>query len=280
MICGGCGAEISPGDETCPHCGIRIEYPGAKGAETAGGSVCPSCGHRNTGKGAFCESCGKRLGGAAIKTSKEGKKKSAARSGMLSGQHAPAILVAVVFCGWIVYSEVTREIPETQSHAHQPAETGHTDDPEIDRLQKIVDENPADDESLLRLANLLQDHSSHERDYLVRAITAYQKYLTRNPGSENARVDLGICYFEMSRTDTVHGTALIDRAIAEITTVAGANPRHQAAAFNLGIVTLNAGRTEEAETWFRRTVEIDPASELGTRAKSLLEQHTFSAPSE
>jgi tetratricopeptide (TPR) repeat protein len=192
----------------------------------------------------------------------------------------PAIAVALLFGGLVVYTELQREIPEAEEHNHPVSEAGHTADPEIDRLQEVVDANPDDDESLLRLANLLQDHSSHEREYLVRAITAYQKYLGRNPGNENARVDLGICYFEMARTDTVHGTALIDRAISEISTVAEANPQHQAAAFNLGIVTLNVGRTEEAARWFERTVAINPESDLGVRANRLLEQHTFAQPSE
>jgi tetratricopeptide (TPR) repeat protein len=216
------------------------------------------------------------MSGSAAKLPGKGTTtRTSAGKGILSGVHTPAIVVVVLFTGWAVYSELERDIPAKEEHNHPVTDAGHSDDPEIDRLQKVVDENPADDKSLLRLANLLQDHSSHERSYLVRAITSYQKYLGRNPGDENARVDLGICYFEMSRTDTVHGTVLVDRAISEITTVATANPRHQAAAFNLGIITLNVGKTDEAEGWLRRTVAINSTSELGTRAQRLLEQHAF-----
>jgi len=210
----------------------------------------------------------------------ESRPKPAGRKGLLSGANTPAIVVAVLFCGWIVYSEMEREIPERQDHDHPVPETTKSADPEMERLQKMVEEYPDDDESLLRLANLLQDHSREDVNYLVRAITTYQKYLSRNPGNENARVDLGICFFEMSRTDTVHGTVLLDRAILEIGTVAEANPRHQAAAFNLGIITLNAGKTEEAAEWFERTMEIDPSSDLGARARRLLEQHASPALSE
>ncbi len=280
MTCGGCGAEISPGDETCSRCGVNIEYPGGGQQESPRGGVCPSCGHRNAGKGAFCESCGKQMKTGAQKGAGESRTRTARHKKLISGSHMPAIVVAVLFSGWVVYSEMEREIPPREEHDHSLPATGKASDPEIERLQKLVEEFPDDDENLLRLANLLQDHSSEDPNNLVRAITTYQKYLSRNPGNENARVDLGICYFEMSRTDTVHGTALLDRAIAEIGTVAEANPRHQAAAFNLGIVALNVGRTEEAAEWFERTVEIDPASDLGARAKRLLAQHASPSPTQ
>jgi hypothetical protein len=65
-------------------------------------------------------------------------------------------------------------------------------------------------------------------------------------------------------------------AIQEMTTVFEANPRHQSADFNLGIVTLSSGQSLLSNEWFKRAVDIDPESELGKRARNIMEQHTFS----
>ncbi len=67
----------------------------------------------------------------------------------------------------------------------------------------------------------------------------------------------------------------ISLAINEMETVHKTNPKHQAAAFNLGIVNLSAGSMEKSNEWFKKALEIDPRSNLGQRAQSLLEQHTF-----
>jgi Tfp pilus assembly protein PilF len=66
-------------------------------------------------------------------------------------------------------------------------------------------------------------------------------------------------------------------ALQEMERVYTINPHHQAAAFNLGIVQLNAGNLDEASEWLRRAASIDPNSDLGQRAKKLLDEHTFGA---
>ena len=275
LLCGGCGAELSGGATACPQCGIPVEYPG-EGKAGEGGSLCPECGHRNEAKGAFCESCGKKIGGGPGKSDKKARQRDSERN-WVGSIHAPAIVISLLFGGWAIYSELDRDFPPEEVHNHAVQETDHSaQEAEIARLQAKVDANPEDDASMLRLANMLQDHASHDQRYLLRAIEVYQKVLARNPQEENARVDLGICFFDLARVDTIHGLALIQRAIKEIEIVAKSNPEHQAAAFNLGIVNLNIGNTEESAEWFRRAAAIDPASDLGARSKRLLEQHAFS----
>jgi tetratricopeptide (TPR) repeat protein len=147
--------------------------------------------------------------------------------------------------------------------------------PEIDRLQTTVDAEPNNAAALLQLANKLHDQSATSPQLLFRSVEAYKKYLVLKPDDPDARVDLGICYFYLTRIDTVNASQLISMALNEMQTVAKAHPNHQGAAFNIGIVSLNVGNTEESSTWFKKAVEINPNSDMGARAKKLLEQHSF-----
>lgn len=184
-----------------------------------------------------------------------------------------AVLALVVFFGYI---ELTREQPAQQLTAPQnfPAQSAALPR-EIEQLQRLVDSNPADDASLLKLANMLHDASMSNSNILTRAIDTYSKYLQKEPNDPNARVDLGICYFEMARVDTNNGTAWFSRALQEMQTAFDKNPTHQPAAFNLGIVNLNAGNLDESTRWLKKAVGLNPGSDLGQRAKRLLEQHSF-----
>jgi Flp pilus assembly protein TadD len=112
---------------------------------------------------------------------------------------------------------------------------------------------------------------------LPRAIDVYTLYLAQRPDDPNARVDMGICYFELGRQDSAHGAQYVAAAVREMRRVADADPDHQPAAFNLGVVHLFIGATEESSAWFRKAVAIAPDTPLGKRAASLLEQHTFPA---
>jgi tetratricopeptide (TPR) repeat protein len=107
------------------------------------------------------------------------------------------------------------------------------------------------------------------------AIDAYTRYLQLKPADPNARVDLGICYFELGRSDSTQSPKLFQAAVREMKTAIASAPTHQPAAFNLGVVSLFMGDTDEATKWFRKTIDLGPDTELGRRAKNLLEQHAF-----
>jgi tetratricopeptide (TPR) repeat protein len=188
-------------------------------------------------------------------------------------------MLIVVVSGLVVYfgyDEIRRDSGSHETHVHTPATAESAGMlQEIDRLQKTVDANPADDASLLRLANVLHDHAMRDRTLLMRAVNTYGTYLKRKPGDTNARVDMGICYFEMGRLDSVNGPSFFARAIDEMTKAFNGNPSHQPAAFNLGIVNLNAGHLEESNAWFKKALALNPDTDLGKRAKQILEQHTF-----
>jgi len=97
------------------------------------------------------------------------------------------------------------------------------------------------------------------------AIIYYKKYLVLNEKDPDARVDLGICYFEQGDKD---------RAIAEMKRAITYAPKHQLAYFNLGIVTLSSGNLEEAASWFKKCIEVAPGTETARRAQELISQHT------
>jgi len=296
LVCGDCSGVLGRSDTVCPHCGATIENEASvpKAAVSSAATVhrCHVCGHENPANGAYCESCGARLFSShqqerstrnAAKGSGQDhhpQKKGAKRLAMRFEQwqlFAGAGLVLLV--GFLVYSEITRDRPTTQGHVHENLSAEATGAvAEIEQLQKTVNENPNDAGSKLRLANLLHDHSQKDARLLFRAVEAYKSYLALNPGNPDARVDLGIVYFELARVDSANAPQWIGKAIDEMRIVATAHPEHQAAAFNLGIVNLNAGDTDESNRWFRKAVEINQGSDLGTRAKRLLEQHSFQSP--
>ncbi len=130
---------------------------------------------------------------------------------------------------------------------------------EINRLQNIVEQNPNDLESLLKLAHLLNDSKFYEK-----AIETYKKYLSIKPNSPDVLVDMGVCYFELKNYDT---------AIATMKKAIEIDPKHQIAHFNIGIVTFSTDRPKEAKEWWRKAVEIDPTSDVGKKSQELINSY-------
>lgn len=184
--------------------------------------------------------------------------------------------VILIILGYMIYTELVRVHPPENPHVHAnvPQQSSAMLQ-EIERLRTHVEANPNDAGSLLRLANLLHDNSMRDRRLWQQAGDTYRKYLALKPDDPNARVDLGICYYELARLDTAHADHLLSLALTEMSTAYEANPSHQPAAFNLGIVNLFAGNVEESNRWFKKAVELNAESELGRRARNLLDQHTF-----
>jgi tetratricopeptide (TPR) repeat protein len=101
--------------------------------------------------------------------------------------------------------------------------------------------------------------------FFDKAIAHYRKYLEKNPKDANARVDMGICFFETSN---------LDEARKEMEFALKYDPKHVPAHFNLGIVILRAGNVKEANEWFKKTIALAPKSDMGQQAKQILEQHS------
>jgi len=139
---------------------------------------------------------------------------------------------------------------------------------ELEELQKKVDASPKDTASLLRLANTLYDAR-----LFPPAIAAYARYLALAPANANARVDMGIAYFNLSFTDSLRRAEYLDTAKRTIETALKYSPRHQLATFNLGVISLHTGENDLAIDWFRRCVAIDSTTEVARRAQQFLSQH-------
>jgi len=276
LVCGACGAALQPGAQRCPSCGVTIEaYPG----EQAAG--CALCGTRNRAGAEFCSSCGAPLdrserGQGRTGKSRRDESRHRQKSGAASRGRDPWPIVAgIAVVGLIAYfivSEITRESPSVRQAATPPPASVTVPGPptRVDTapLEQVVRDNPGDAQALLRLANAFHDNGEW-----VRSIEYYRKYLALDADDANARVDMGICYFELAKTDTVHGTALFDTAIREMELALKKDPKHQPAAFNLGVINLALGRMPESNRWFSRAVELDGGSDLGRRAQAILEQH-------
>jgi hypothetical protein len=257
MFCEACGARL-------PVSGVaEIEMPEARGEQATGQVDHPSRDKSQKKKQAKSEQ-------------QKSRQKAAVRKfepwQIVSG------IAILALIGYFVYSEASREEPPVRTGVAMPGgfpEMAIGSTPEIDQLQKTVDAEPNNAAAILQLANKLHDQSTTSPQLLFRSVEAYKKYLALKPDDPDARVDLGICYFYLTRIDTSNAGQLFSMALSEMQTVAKAHPNHQGAAFNIGIVSLNAGNTEESGKWLKKAVEINPNSDMGARAKKLLEQHSM-----
>lgn len=281
VLCGECGAEIAVGEDVCGKCGAAIEWsdepetiPAGTKSETRS---CPSCGTENLAGSDFCSSCGAKLQGGkggqkrkekALRQSERARGSKKSESGA-SPLFSPKVIFG--FLGALVLLVAGLEIfgGREPAPASPPVASGPAQIPaanlqvmnQIADLEKRVAADPSDMQATLTLANMCQDGR-----FFDKAITYYKKFLAKNPKDANARVDLGICYFEKDDTG---------EAIKEMQTALKYEPKHVQAHYNLGIVNLKARKLQDANEWFRKTIALaGPNSEMGKQAKQILEQHS------
>ncbi len=276
-ICGSCGAGVTFGAERCSACGERLSWSG--GAPAAGaGRACLTCGQLNEPGAATCSSCGAKLGAAHGQRGGQ-QKKQAAREAKPKRTIEPWQIIAVVailaLVGVLAYVELARD----HAPAAAPAQAaGPMTMPPMMQQQPVVDiaaleaavkASPNDPQAVLALANGLHDNA----DYL-RAVEVYAKYLKTHPKDPDARVDMGVCYYQLGMQDTVNTARYFALAITEMEAAVRGTPTHQPAAFNLGVVNLQKGDLDVSNRWFRKAVELGPTTDLGTRAQRMLQQHS------
>jgi hypothetical protein len=289
LVCGDCKAEIAASDVYCPSCGAKIETPSGDAV------VCAVCGHRNRGRGEFCESCGARVSGGAPAARPAGKREAqkqqkqgpAGKTRPFEPWQVISVVAVVGLVAYLVVTEVMKSPPRSSGGGAVSAPAPGSGMPgagplfappaaaavDLTPFEAAVKAQPADAGAQLRLANAL-----HDNRMMPRAVEAYKKYLAMRPKDPDARTDMGICYFQMAQTDTVNMMGLLEIAAREMLTVQQGSPKHQPSAFNLGVVYLHMGRMEESNTWFRKAVELNKDSDLGTRAANILKQNGSVAP--
>ncbi|PIU44524.1 MAG: hypothetical protein COS95_08570 [Ignavibacteriales bacterium CG07_land_8_20_14_0_80_59_12] len=275
FVCPSCGVELAARESVCPSCRTPIEWPpemtGASGGPTV--ALCPVCGFNNLPGTHVCKSCGAKLPAAASKGPPKGSLKQGIRGvpggpvvkGKRGGKKvdwqviAPVVVILAAVVIYFVLSQKKEPKSSADVHANVPAETQGM----ITQMQELkvqVERNPADMQSTLRLANLMQDAQMYDQ-----AITYYRKYLEKNAKNPDARVDMAVCFFQKGDSKT---------AIDEIENALKDNPRHQQAYFNLGIITLTGGDPVKANEYFNKVVSIDPNTDVAKRAQEIMKQHS------
>jgi tetratricopeptide (TPR) repeat protein len=276
--CPSCGAPLEAGDRFCPSCGRRVEGAKPEAARGAGGGEqgrCPFCGQANDRNASTCSACGAKIGDAPSRAAAAAPTSGAARSqgiGIFQSWKFTlgigAVLVAALILLVATRQTTTTESAQTANEPHDARMMQR-----IRELQSQIDAQPQNAAALLEFANLLYDVQ-----FFDRAAGMYERYLALKPTDPDARVDMGIAYFQMSFADTLHGEDLIARAETCFVRAIAEKPNHQLAHFNLGIVHLHRGDMAGANEWFRKCAAIDPNSEVGKRARDLMSQHLQNNP--
>jgi cytochrome c-type biogenesis protein CcmH/NrfG len=281
FLCTDCQAEILWGDLICSSCGKTIEWPsGSEMDEVSGSSgpqTCSKCGSENGSDASYCNSCGARLqgrgaSGGGKQRGKQSRQAESQRKGSEAKEAESTPLfswkVIVAFLVFLVLLFLVLQVFPNREQASPPQSVAPTQAPaanmqlsgQISDLENRVAADPNDLKSILALANMCQDGR-----FFDKAITNYKRYLAKMPKSADARVDLGICYYETNN---------LEQAQKEMLAALKDDPKHLAAHFNLGIVNLSARRLPEANEWFKKTVALSPNSDMGQKAKQILEQHS------
>jgi tetratricopeptide (TPR) repeat protein len=288
-FCGECGFRLDQEFKFCPNCGYELEG-GSNSNKTSNGSkyekfiVCENCGEDNLATNGNCSSCGVKLKGSIIEKgiskteslrkrnkTKQQKNKDVAKEKiqakgektldnkkiLLVSSAVIVLIVVLLVATGVIDSGLNQNQQQTSADIESGVNLSNLN--QITELENTVKANPNDKVSLINLANLLQDSGLYDR-----AISYYKKYLELDPTDSNARVDMGICFYNVNDFQS---------AIAEMEAALKYQPNHQLAHLNLGIVNLTAGNVDVSKEWFRKAFEIDPNSQAGKRAQELLQSH-------
>jgi tetratricopeptide (TPR) repeat protein len=271
IICSTCGFQNPAGTKSCESCGAFL-----KGVEKGQGNPQSLTEKIKTASVESPEVEPKRIRPKEVPAKKE-KREEAGTQGLQNASRKrfrpSTIQVATVVAALLLGSIFVYGIMSTKSVAPQADNTSGpgaqqqsaTNQPnadvlnEIDRLRQVVDKNPSDLVSTLRLSNMLQDNGMYDQ-----AAIYYKRYLDKIPDNIDARVDYGVTLYESGQ---------IQDAINQLNQAVKMNPRHQKAYLNLGIICLNAGEIDESNDALRKCIQIDPQSDVGKQAQQILQQH-------
>ena len=238
IVCTQCGSVLKRTDVLCPSCGVTVDWSNIV-------NTAESVSHKDTLKRNIQENSLQRKNISAAWSSKS--------------IFSVIAVIAVALITYAVLVEKRPGVDMAQPQANQTMTAPVQFPAEIQELESRTAANPNDMNLTLHLANLLHDGHFYEK-----AIPHYRTYLIKNPKDADARVDLGICYKELGN---------FSEAKNQMKTALQVVPNHLNAHFNLGIVYLSEGNIQESNIWFKRTVALDPVSEVGKRAQQLLTQH-------
>lgn len=96
----------------------------------------------------------------------------------------------------------------------------------------------------------IAEDSTAKSVLVQKAISAYDKVLSINPGNLNAKTDLGACYAD--------GTSEPMKGIMMLREVVTADPNHEMAQYNLGMLSVKSGQLDKAIERFNNVLRINP----------------------
>ncbi len=261
-MCEVCGSENDPHNETCDVCGALIENSESKEISI---EEKPEIKEEKKSpiqkKETKVQSKKENKKNHSVPKKETGKEISVTKFYYLVGILA-IVGVFIIFSSGIfddpipaVNTNVSSNMPDDHNHSSVDLSSVQR----INDMEQALKTNPNDHETLLRLAHLLNDSGYYER-----AIVKYKEYLKTHTNEPDVLVDLGVCYFSLQDYPNA------EKYMKEALTLA---PQHQIAHFNLGIVTVNQNKNSEAISYWNKAIEINPASEIATKAKDLINQY-------
>ena len=299
IYCVECGAKVELNFKFCPICGSEINLSssdlssGNKTSQMGEVIICSNCGDENSLDSSVCHSCGIKLhrsktSSVAVTEQKKidskpnnviskpkkhlkqqsknsvefstpkAKELESKKILVLVGVIAGVILLILIASGII---DLSGSKPDTTLVNQQNQSSGIdlSSITKINELKSVVEKDPSNSTALLDLANLRFDSGFFED-----AAKNYEQYLKFDPKNADARIDMGVCYYNMQQ---------FDKAESEVLAALKYSPKHQTGYLNLGVINLAKQNVEKAREWFNKAVEIDPNSDIGKKAKSLLQTH-------
>ncbi|MDT3696142.1 MAG: tetratricopeptide repeat protein [Ignavibacterium sp.] len=231
---------------------------------------CNQCGSKLEINHKFCPECGAKI--AFNKNSKSGADNNQNISTVNGKTLNPKIIYGVLIGGIVVIAVIMFSSGMLDSSSGVVSSVNQNEQQEvtnsgvnlnslqaINELEAKVKQNPDDQQSLLELAHLKNDSGLFEA-----AIQNYKTYLEKNPADADARVDMGVCYFNLRD---------YPNAIKEMEAALKYVPNHQIAHLNLGVVNLSAGNLSKSKEWLQKAYDLNPTNEIGQKAEQLLKNH-------
>lgn len=277
-VCLTCGTEIRVDAKFCTSCGIPVATQEPTSRIDVSSSIprCSYCGGGLVQDSISCPECGASTGVAVV------PEKSTPNEGTRSekGSQLPplrllqswklTVVMALVLVATVVGLKLSHTSDGPTTLSPKAMETVK----EVESLQAMVERDPRNPDALLRLANLYYDIK-----IFARAVTMYDRYLTLQPKNSDARVDMGISYFQMAIEDSGNRNHYFDVAIDELRKALEHAPQHQLAYYNLGMIYLHRGDMPASAAAFQKCIAIDAGSSIGKRAKELIHEHSTNNPS-
>jgi len=268
-------ASTTPESDTGDSVASGSGHTSEETDDTESGFFCSNCGTRNPAGANFCYKCGttlratgtrpppppkkggtKKVGGKQKRTPSQGRSGGTERK---SGSMSPNLLyggfaiIALIILA-IVY--INRHTDNNLS-APDPGAAGHAVNLQsLEEARQAMQTDSGNPTAVLHYANKLFDAGLFQQ-----AIEMYQKYLTDRPEDSDARIDMGVCYFQLGQNE---------KAVSVMEEALKYNPKHQKGHYNLGIVNFHLGNIAKAREWFQKTIDINPDADVAEMARKQL----------